>query len=118
MQYTIQGQLPDLNEIIAASKAHYGNYSSLKKIATLKCSTACRNLPVITKGVYFDITYYCKNKRKDPDNISVAKKFIFDGLIKAGKIKNDGWNDVLGWNEKFKVDKENERIEVTIRDYE
>jgi hypothetical protein len=50
------------------------------------------------------------------DNIAVAKKFILDGLLAAKKIKNDGWNEVVGWEEHFNVDRKNPRIEVEIED--
>jgi hypothetical protein len=50
------------------------------------------------------------------DNIAVAKKFILDGLLAAKKIKNDGWNEVVGWEEHFNVDRKNPRIEVEIEE--
>ena len=31
-------------------------------------------------------------------------KFIWDGLVQAGVIKNDGWNENGGWSNHFEVD--------------
>ena len=104
MKFVISGELPDMNEIIKVSKSHFAAYAKLKKDATEIVRLSCLKLPKIKK-IYLNITYYCKNKRKDIDNIAVAKKFTLDGLMAAGKIKNDGWNEIAGWNEKFEVDK-------------
>ena len=117
MKITIEGELPALNEIISASKAHYQAYNQLKKQATERVAWKAKGLPKMEK-IFLDITYYCKNKRKDPDNIAAAKKFILDGLVKSGVISNDGWKEVAGWEESWEKDKENPRIEVEIKEVE
>jgi len=116
LNFTILGELPDLNKIIAAAKKHHMVYSKLKADATNICRLSCLRLPRINFKMHLHIIYHCKNKRKDKDNIAVAKKFILDGLIEAGKIRNDGWKEVEGWTEEFRVDKNNPRIEVIIND--
>jgi hypothetical protein len=40
---------------------------------------------------YLVCYWYEESKRRDPDNIRVGEKFIWDGLVAAGVIKNDGW---------------------------
>ena len=116
MKFVIPRELPDMNEIIKVSKSHFAAYAKLKKDATEIVRCSCLRLPEIKNKARFRITYYCKNKRKDIDNIAVAKKFIFDGLIAGKKIKNDGWNEIIGWEEEFYVDKENPRIEIEIEE--
>lgn len=54
--------------------------------------------------------------RRDPDNIAAAVKFIWDGLVEAGVIPNDGWKENGGWSNHFEVDKDNPRIEVVIKE--
>lgn len=115
MKFVIHGELPTLNEIIAKAKSHYHAYRKLKKDATALVKYSCQKLPILNGKVDLDITYYCKNRAKDKDNIAVAKKFIFDGLVAAKKLKNDGWREIGNWQESFVVDKKNPRIEVEIK---
>lgn len=62
------------------------------------------------------LQWFCRNKRKDMDNISFAKKFILDGMQEVGYLKNDGWNEIAGWEESFHVDRDNPRIEIEIEE--
>ena len=65
----------------------------------------------------FIITYIPPNKRKDKDNISGGgDKFIFDGLQAAGILTNDGWSQIGDVTHKFRVDKNNPRIEIEIEE--
>lgn len=48
---------------------------------------------------YFNYLVLEKTRKRDPSNIAFsAIKFLEDGLIEAGIIENDGWNQVLGIN--------------------
>lgn len=113
MKFTIQGELPTLNEIIAVSKKHHMQYANMKKDFTALVQISAGNLPKIEKA-NFEITWYCKDKRKDKDNIISGQKFIFDGLVKAGVIRNDGWAEIGHISHKFEVDKYRPRVEVEI----
>lgn len=62
------------------------------------------------------ITWYCKNKRKDKDNIMAGQKFIFDGLQKAGVLSNDGWKQIGDVTHRFEVDKRNPRVEIVLQE--
>ena len=112
----IPGELPDLNQIIAETKGHWGNYSTLKKTNTQIVAYCAKQT---TKRKYnkidIDITWHCKDKRKDKDNIMAGGlKMILDGLVVAGVIKNDGWAHIGDIRHKFDVDRHNPRIEVKI----
>lgn len=54
------------------------------------------------------------NRNRDLDNICFAKKFILDALVRNGVIETDGWRGVEGFTDKFDVDPDFPRIEVTI----
>ena len=57
------------------------------------------------------------NRRRDLDNISsFGRKVIQDALVDTGVLKDDGWKYVVGFSDKFDVDKKNPRIEVLIRE--
>mgnify|MGYP001244528625 CR=1 FL=1 len=117
MKFTIPGELPSLNEIIKASKSHPMAYANMKKDYTALVMIHAQKLSKVVEKANFEITWYCKNKRKDKDNIMVGQKFIFDGLIKAGVLKNDGWNEVGNISHFFRIDKENPRVEVKLWNY-
>jgi Holliday junction resolvase RusA-like endonuclease len=115
MKLVIPGELPTLNEIISASKRHHMQYSNLKGIYTnLVCRHAqAQNTPKFER-INVVITWYCKDKRKDKDNIATGQKFIFDGLVKAGVLDNDGWSQIGDVTHKFEVDKHKPRIEIKL----
>lgn len=53
------------------------------------------------------------NRRRDPDNIMAAQKFILDGMVQAGIIEDDGWRHI--WSIKHRVLKgEQARVRVEI----
>jgi len=115
--FTIMGSLPTINEIVAASKKHHMQYAKMKKDYTDLVMLHARNLPKVKKADY-EITWYCQDKRKDKDGIMAGQKFIFDGLIKAGVITNDGWQQIGNVKHNFEVDKSKPRIEVIIQEIE
>jgi len=111
----VPGTLPALNEIIKASKSHHMAYANLKKDYTALVMIHAQKLKSVGRAD-FEITWYCKDKRKDKDNIMAGAKFIFDGLVKAGVIKNDGWVEIGDIKHKFEIDKTNPRAEVVLND--
>lgn len=113
----IDGPLPDLNQVITAAKSHWAKYHTLKREWTDIVAWTCfkqRIRPL--KKVFLDITWVEKNKKRDQDNIAFAKKFILDGLQAAGVIPDDGWKNVEGWTEKFKVDKAMPGVQIKINE--
>lgn len=109
----IDGELPDFNQIVALSKKHFGAYSSTKKAYTEAVAWQVKKLPKLN---FINLTchWYCKNRRKDKDNIAAGVKFILDGLVMAGVLDNDGWKQVGDINHKFYVDKHKPRVELEI----
>ena len=41
---------------------------------------------------------------------------IQDALVNKGVLKNDGWEHIVGFSDRFDVDTQNPRIEVLIRE--
>lgn len=41
-----------------------------------------------------------------------------DALVKEGILENDGWKDIVGFTDRFFIDKNNPRIEVEIEEAE
>lgn len=116
MILTIKGSLTDLNTYINAERSNRFMGSTVKKNNTHAVHNAAieQHLKKIRPPVFFAFRWYCKDKKKDKDNIAFAKKYIFDGLILAKVLTNDGWNDIEGWSDDFYIDVDNPRIEVEI----
>lgn len=113
--FTIPCELPSLNEIISASKVHWSEYSKLKKEFTKLVAILARiRLRPVQGRVSIEFLWYCKDRRRDPDNICSAKKFIIDGLILGGVLKNDGWRQISSFSDDFLVDKNGPRVEVVL----
>jgi|GEM_PF-323765 len=62
--------------------------------------------------VNLHLHWYCKDRRTDPDNITLGIKFILDALQKCGVIGNDDWKHVGEIHHYFHVDPENVRVEI------
>lgn len=120
MKIIIPGELPDLNTIIAESKKGrkgYQPYAILKRENTEKVAWIAKSkIKKKLDKINLEISWICKDKRKDKDNIQAGIKFILDGLVEAGVIENDGWKQIGDITHKFNVDKHNPRIEVVIKE--
>lgn len=117
----IPGALPGLNEYISAERNNKYKAAKMKRQAEhtiiLLIKQQLRGLK-IQRPVLMNYFWIEKNARRDKDNIAFAKKFIQDGLVKAGVIENDGWERVEGFTDEFSIDKKNPRVEVVIREIE
>ena len=116
MKLIIKGELPDLNTYINAERSNRFMAAKIKKEATESIYWLARHqkLKRVVGEVVMSYTWYCKNKRKDKDNIVFARKFIQDGLVKAGVLDNDGWENIAGFSDLFFIDADYPRIEVEI----
>ena len=120
IKFTIPGALIDLNKYIAIERGNLYAAANLKKHYTevaYLCALSIPKCKLITP-VKIIITWCCGNKRKDPDNIAFAKKFILDGLVQAGILKDDNWKRVSGFEDIFVFDLKNPRIEIAILNHD
>ena len=119
-KFTIEGKLPNLNDIIAEAKKGRGSYqpyAEMKREYTDLVDWCAKGMPKFKSEVEIEITWFEPNKRRDVDGISAGGcKFILDGLVQAGVIINDNQKYVKRINNNYEVDKENPRIEVEIRE--
>lgn len=120
MKYTltIKGKLSGLNDYIDACRNNRYIGAELKKREQERCIWQIKTqLPkTIKTPLKLSILWLEPNMKRDLDNICFAKKFILDALVQSGRIPNDGWKDVKGFEDHFGVDAENPRIEVVIEE--
>ena len=120
MQYklVIPDSLPGLNQYQYACRSHFSKGAEMKKNAIMIVSAyiyqQLKGIEINNK-VRIDYIWYEKNKKRDLDNISsFGRKVIQDALVDNGTLKNDGWENVVGFSDTFYIDKDNPRIEVII----
>lgn len=119
VKFTIPGRLPGLNEYITAERTNRQCAAKMKRQAEDVVIDAARSLgkwkakgPVSMVYCWFE-----PNRRRDKDNISsFGRKVIQDALIRGGWLKNDGWKDISGFEDKFFVDAKKPRIVICIYD--
>lgn len=117
VKFTIRGALPGLNELIEAERRNRYAGAALKKQSESVVMHAVRSLGKVrfTEPVYMVYHWYEPNRRRDKDNISsFGRKVIQDALVKSKILQNDGWNNIIGFEDRFEVDKKNPRIVVEI----
>lgn len=69
--------------------------------------------------VYMIYHWHEPNQKRDKDNISsFGRKVIQDALVRAKVLHNDGWKDIVGFEDRFYTDKKNPRIVVEIVEVE
>jgi len=114
----IEGEMTDLNTQIGLDRHNRYSGGSNKSIETVRIKYLAieQGVKMIRVPVYVMIRWCCRNKRKDKDNISFAKKYILDGLVAAKVLEGDGWSHIIGFTDEFVYDKDNPHIEVILSD--
>lgn len=95
----IGGPLPGMNEIIAAAKSGRGKGNAYSRQKALWTSVVARHarsrrLGHFTSPVAISCVWHEATKRRDPDNVQAAVKFVLDGLVEAGVLDGDRYADV------------------------
>lgn len=115
----LKGRMPGLNEYIDAERGNKYKAASMKKEQTQLVAWECLKQ---LKGVKIEVPVHVEfvwaepNTKRDTDNIAFAKKFILDGLVEAGVLKNDNQKYVRGFTDVFVLDRTNPHVEVTIQE--
>ncbi len=114
--FTIQGRLPDFNEIVAVTKQHWGGYSNMKRKFTNHCaqSIIAAGRVKFTDPIAIHMDWFVKDKRRDPDNVFVGTKFILDALVTMEVIENDSMKWVKAISNTVSHDPKNPRVNVTV----
>jgi len=105
-RFFVPGPLPGLNELIRAKgNTRYPAYNKLKRewMKTIQWELMAGKIRPVSKA-FFRFVWYERNRRRDLDNISGGgRKLILDALVLCGILENDGWKEVSGWSDEFRV---------------
>lgn len=87
----IPGPLPSLNDVIAANRTspYVGARQKRSVQQTIGWAIKAAKLPAIEGRVDLVITWYEPDRRRDPDNVHSAVKFILDALVDAQVLAGD-----------------------------
>ena len=115
----VPGRLPGLNEMIGAARQNRFGSAKQKQANTELVAWCAKQakIPRMQKAS-LAITWYEKNRQRDPDNVQSAVKYIWDGLVVAGVLPNDGWQQQGPVSHIMAVDKVNPRVEIEITEVE
>lgn len=119
--FTIHGTFPSFNEYVNAQRSrnvYFANHmkQELTDMVTdaILCTKVVEDINPKTP-IAIGIDWYEPNARRDIDNISYAKKFILDGMVRANVIPDDSQKYVCSIAyEHFFVSKSFPRVEVQL----
>lgn len=91
MKLIIKGEMTSLNDYIVADRATKYSGARIKKEETERVAWECKaqRLGVAKGKVTAHYKIFTKDNRKDEDNLLFYIKYINDGLVMAGVLKND-----------------------------
>lgn len=116
-RFEVQGRFVGLNEFY---KMHPMRQYEVKQEHDGRVALAAKEagLRPFRGRVRYAVTWYEQNRRRDLDNVAFGKKFIQDGLVKAGVLHNDTHHEIAGFEDSFAYDARNPRIVVEIWEVE
>jgi Holliday junction resolvase RusA-like endonuclease len=114
----IRGRMPGLNEYVRAERTSRYEAARIKREWTelAGIEAARQGLPPFDGPVEVSFLWVEPNRRRDLDNVAFAKKFVLDGLVRAGVIPDDSPRHVVGLSDRFAYDGRDPRVEVEVRD--
>lgn len=110
--------LPGLNDYITAERSHRQSGASMKRKWQRDVALVMRRQlrRPLREPVIMRYTWVEKNRCRDKDNISsFGRKIIQDALVREFHVlQNDGWANIEGFSDRFRVDKLRPRVEIEI----
>lgn len=109
----VPGTMANLNNLLKAARRSWGEENRIKQKHTEDVAKLCKGLTKCETPVMVRVNWVERNRRRDPDNIFSASKFILDGLVRGGVLEDDGQRWVAGAYNSLNVDSRNPRVEVS-----
>jgi len=108
--FKYNGRMSGLNEYTNANRGSKGKFfgNQTKKFWTNEIAELLHDAPKFKNPVTIKFHWVEPNAKRDPDNFIFAKKFILDGMVKAGVIENDGHKNIIAFTDTWEVDKDSE----------
>lgn len=120
-EFTIPGQLPSLNDVIAKNRTNRYVGAKLKRETQNRIRLAARSKRIkpFSGAVRLTVRFFEPNRKRDPDNVYSAIKFILDALVEEEIIQNDSQKFLRPKRPieyEYDIDTSNPRVEVAIKE--
>lgn len=114
LEYTIPYVPPSLNQF--AGRGNTWEYRALKKRWAELAVIYCRPRPQepIERAIVTLTYHFADARRRDPDNY--AGKMILDGLVRAGILLDDSFNNIELRLRQGEPDRQNQRTVIEIEE--
>ncbi|MBR6987172.1 MAG: RusA family crossover junction endodeoxyribonuclease [Clostridiales bacterium] len=99
-------KLPSLNEYVNACRSNPYVGAKMKKDSEELIGWFIKKIAPFRNPVEVSFTWIEPNRRRDVDNISFAKKFILDALVKNGVLQDDSQKYVRALSDSFQIGKD------------
>ena len=102
--YLIPVPLCTLNDYINAERTDKYKAANIKRKMTNICARYCDEVELNKTGLYdIELLWVTPDNKRDPDNIFFGIKWILDGLVTSGKLKNDGRKNIRNIHHNIKT---------------
>jgi Holliday junction resolvase RusA-like endonuclease len=114
---TIPARMPGMNELVKAGKQlgaragakgkRFSGYAKMKSqwSDAIHLLVQSQRIEPVTR-VRFVFHWIEPDRKRDLDNIAAGgRKIILDALVSSGVLPNDGWKNVVGFEDRFTVDR-------------
>lgn len=115
IEFFIPGPLPGMNEMIDMARDHWSESHRNRQMWVDHIAAIIGRVPKLER-VHVHFHWLEKDRRRDPDNIIAAKKYVLDGMVAAGLVSNDGWVQAAGFLDTWDVNKKNPGVYVRVRE--
>lgn len=122
-RFVVSAKLPSLNEYTRANRNHWATGGRMKAeieeiiIWSIRCARNRGEVHPVHCPVHIEFVWHEKTRRRDPDNIFSAKKFLLDAMQTAGILEGDGQRHITGFTDWLVQDKA-DYVEVVIHESE
>lgn len=105
IRFIIPGEMTDLNTYVNANRNNKYGGAEIKKAETENVAWIAKQqkVPIFTQPVGIRYTICVKDRRTDEDNLLIYIKWINDGLVVSGVLRNDSpkWLHIAGIEVKY-----------------
>lgn len=99
-------RFPSFNVYVNECRKNRFAGANMKKDIEQSIRPYLMDLPTMKRPVRIDFVWVEQNRKRDPDNLCYARKFILDALVDCGVLVDDSWNYVKGFKDQFEIGKQ------------